>query len=162
MAAMTKTATNRGSAEAAKASGMPKIAAILLRGTVKAPHDVIDTINFLKLYRKNHCVLYPKTPAIEGMLRKVKDYITWGQISDVTVEQLFQKRGLPWHGPLKDSKEQYAYTHVEYNGKMYKPYFRLNPPRKGFGRKGIKVAFRAGGGLGDRAEHMNDLILRML
>ena len=43
-----------------------------------------------------------------------------------------------------------------------KPFFRLNPPVKGFDRKGIKVPFSLGGALGYRKEKINDLIKRMV
>ena len=43
-----------------------------------------------------------------------------------------------------------------------KGFFRLHPPRKGYGRKGIKTPFRLGGGLGNRESAINDLIERML
>lgn len=38
----------------------------------------------------------------------------------------------------------------------------LNSPRKGFGRKGVKMPFSKGGALGERKEKINDLIERML
>ena len=40
--------------------------------------------------------------------------------------------------------------------------FRLNPPRGGFERKGIKVSFNSGGALGYRGEKINSLIKKML
>lgn len=43
-----------------------------------------------------------------------------------------------------------------------KPCLRLNPPRKGFERGGIKRAFKAGGVLGYRAEKINDLLNKMI
>ena len=45
---------------------------------------------------------------------------------------------------------------------IMKKFFRLSPPRKGFGRKGIKFAFTKGGALGYRGIKINDLIKRML
>ena len=51
---------------------------------------------------------------------------------------------------------------ITVDGKKIKPFFRLNPPAKGFGRKGIKVSFKAKGALGYRADKINDLIKRMI
>ena len=48
------------------------------------------------------------------------------------------------------------------NDKKIKKYFRLNAPRKGFGRKGIKHTFKEGGALGYRGQAINDLIKRMV
>lgn len=46
--------------------------------------------------------------------------------------------------------------------KKIKNYFRLNSPRKGFERKGIKKPFSIGGALGYRGSKINDLIKRMI
>ena len=43
-----------------------------------------------------------------------------------------------------------------------KQFFKLNPPRSGFERKGIKVPFSLGGALGYRKNNINDLIKRMV
>ena len=43
-----------------------------------------------------------------------------------------------------------------------KPVFRLTPPKKGFGRQGIKKPYSIGGALGYRASDINDLLNRMI
>ncbi|MDP3734558.1 MAG: uL30 family ribosomal protein [Nanoarchaeota archaeon] len=139
-----------------------KIAAILVRGMVKTPQPIKDTLAMLLLQRKNHCVVVVDNPVNRGMFNKVKDYITWGEVSDDLFAQLIQKRGLEYQGRLTDSKGKYQYKVLDQNGKKYKPYFRLSPPRKGFEWKGIKIQFKASGALGYRGTEMNDLILRML
>ncbi len=139
-----------------------KIAIILVRGLVGVRQDVKDTLSMLGLTRKNHCVVIPNNPINVGMIKKAKDYITWGPISEEVFKELVAKRGEEWKGRVEDSKKKYTYKSLEVDGKKYKRYFRLNPPRKGFGRKGIKMPFKLGGGLGDRADKMDDLIKRML
>ena len=116
------------------------VAIIRLRGTINARPEIDDTLTLLKLYRRNYCVVYPKTSSILGMIHVVKDYVTWGEISSELSQQL-QKQGS--------------------NGKENKPFYRLNSPRKGYGRKGIKVPFVRGGALGYRGEKIADLIQRM-
>ena len=123
-----------------------KIAVIRVRGNIGVRKDIRDTLDMLKLYRKNYCVILPNTPSIMGMVRKCKDYVTWGEISDETLQELLKKRAEP--NP-KDRKKT-------------KGFFRLAPPRKGYGRGGIKVPFKVGGALGYRGEKINDLIRRML
>ena len=139
-----------------------RIAVVLVRGMVDVTTPVKDTLAMLRLHRKNYCVVLPNTAVVQGMLHKVKDYVTWGLISDDVYAKLMAARGEEWKARESDSKGTYVYGYLEINGKKYKPYFRLNPPRKGFGRKGIKVSFKAGGALGDRSEKMDDLIQRML
>ena len=130
-----------------------KLAVVLVRGMVKVVKPVKETLMMLNLNRKNHCVVIENTPAYNGMLFKVKDYITWGEIDEATFAELVHKRG-----QLSDGRGK----SVEINGKKYKRHFALNPPLKGFGRKGIKTSFKVGGGLGYRGEKMNDLVKRML
>lgn len=116
-----------------------KLAAIRVRGFVGIRKTIKDTLNMLRLYRKNYCVILEARPELIGMLKKAKDYITWGEIDDSTLGLLSEKRG------EKD-----------------KSFFRLNPPRKGFGRKGIKRPFKVGGALGYRGDKINDIIKRMV
>ncbi len=139
-----------------------KIAVVLVRGLVDVTTSIKDTLLLLRLTRKNTCVVLDDTPVARGMLQKAKDYATWGVISEDTFNELLSKRGQEYKGPLADRKEKYSYKTLDIRGKKYKPYFTLNPPRKGFGRKGIKIPFHLGGALGDRKEKMNDLIMRML
>ncbi len=139
-----------------------KLAVILVRGLVEVPQKVKDTLSFLNLKRKNNCVILEKTPVNMGMIQKVKDYITWGEIDDKLFNDLLTKRGKEVVARLTDVKNKYSYNFMEINGKKYSKVFHLNPPKKGFGRKGIKVPFKTGGALGYRAEKINDLIERML
>ena len=139
-----------------------KIAVILVRGLVNITQPVKDTLAMLRLSRKNHCVVIENNTINKGMIKKVKDYVTYGEITEETFTQLVEKRGEEFKARESDSKKKYNYKFLEVNGKKYKPYFRLNPPKKGFGRKGIKVPFKTGGALGNRSEKINDLIVRML
>ena len=65
-----------------------KLAAILVRGFVSMERSAKDTLLMLKLTHKNRCVVVNNTPAIVGMIKKVKDYITWGEISEDTFKEL--------------------------------------------------------------------------
>ena len=140
-----------------------KIAAIRVRGLIGIKDTVEYTLKMLRLYRKNYCTVVPDTPTSMGMLQKSKDFITWGEIDDETFKLIVDKRGESFHGKEKDSKEKISYDDfILVNNKKIKKYFRLNPPRKGFGRKGIKSSFVNGGALGYRGEKINDLIKRMI
>ncbi len=139
-----------------------KLAVVLVRGFARLRQPLGDTLAMLKLGRKNICVLVNDTSSIHGMLIKVKDFIAWGEVSPEVVKELFTKRGVLYTGRLTDSKKIYSYKSMEFEGKKYYPYFYLMPPRKGFGRKGIKLAYNAGGALGYRGEKINDLIKRMI
>ena len=113
------------------------IAAIRIRGPVRVEGKINDTISMLKLSRKNSLVLLPDTPSITGMITKVQSFITFGEINEETKKLLREKKG-------------------------EKKVYHLHPPRKGFGRKGIKTVYKAGGALGNRGKDINNLIQRML
>ena len=110
------------------------------------------------------------------MLYKVKDYITFGQVSAEILAELISKRGrLAGGAPITDEyvKEHtdfgsiVAFSEAVINGDAdfggipnVKPVFRLHPPIKGY--KTIKRSFRAGGALGNREGAIDELIRRMI
>ncbi len=151
-------------------------AVIRVRGRTGVRRDIADTLKMLNLTRVNHCVLIPDTPAYRGMLKKVKDYVTWGEIDESTAARLIRVRGrLYGDKPITDEyiKENLGYENIEEFAKalvagkaLYKdipdvkPVFRLHPPLKGWEK--TKRHFTEGGALGYRGEKINELILRML
>ncbi len=140
-----------------------RLAAIRIRGLTGVRAQISDTMKMLRLYKNNFCCVVPNNPLYTGMLKKAKDYITWGDINDETFNLLIEKRGEEFKGIEFDSKKKIKYNDFFIvNDKKIKKYFRLNPPRKGFGRKGIKTSFQNGGVLGYRGEKINDLIKRMV
>jgi large subunit ribosomal protein L30 len=155
---------------------MAKLALIRLRSGIRAKGEVRDTLAMLRLHRINHLVLVDDNPSYKGMVQKVKDYITWGEIDKETLAALIKKRGrLIGNRPITDEyvQEKLGMTVEEFaekvvNGEMkltdlpnIKPVFRLHPPRGGL--KGSKKrTFKEGGALGYRGEKINGLIERML
>lgn len=125
------------SPEAEKKSALKKIAVIRISGGVGLKRDIKDTLEMLRLYKKNCCVVLDETPSITGMVKKVKDFVAWGEVSEEVIA-LLEK------------------------GKGKVDFFRLSPPKGGYGRKGTKVPFKIGGALGYRRDKINDLIKRML
>jgi large subunit ribosomal protein L30 len=142
---------------------MAKLAVVQVRGTIRAPMTVVDTLKSLNLQRQNYCTVVEDTPHFKGMLAQAKDYITWGEIDDATYKALVEKRGEEFKGRATDSKKKVEYSHsFKHGAKALKKYFRLNPPRKGWGKKGLKASFPDGGAFGYRGAKMNELIMRML
>ena len=68
-------------------------AVVQVRGVVKTRQDIKDTLKMLRLHHINHCVLIPDSPENLGMIRKVKDYVAYGEVDASTVETLLQTRG---------------------------------------------------------------------
>ena len=154
--------------------GNELIAIIRIRGNVKVKSTINDTMGMLNLTRTNHCTFYKTNVVLEGMLKKAKDYITFGTVNKETLMKVFKKRGritgnrkiteeflkekkLDWDKLIdmfiNDPKDVYNLG--------IKKVFRLSPPSKGFERKGIKLPFTVGGVLGNRKEKVNDLIEKM-
>jgi large subunit ribosomal protein L30 len=140
-----------------------QLAAIRIRGFSGVKQAVESTLSILRLYRKNYCIVVPNSQIYAGMLKKAKDYITWGEIDDETFNALVAKRGEEFKERESDAHDKIKYNDfISINGKKIKKYFRLNAPRKGYGRKGIKHTFKEGGALGYRGNSINDLIKRMV
>lgn len=152
------------------------IAVIRVRGNVGISKELEETFRQMHLTRKNHATLILNSPSSEGMLRKVKDYATWGEASLEIVAELLTERGMLsgnrrlTEDYVKDSlgyeslaalaKEVYE-TRVDLrNLKGVKPLFRLHPPRKGF--RGYTKRAYPKGELGYRGEEINSLLKRMI
>ncbi|MFO7619272.1 MAG: 50S ribosomal protein L30 [Thermoplasmata archaeon] len=151
-------------------------AVIRLRSSIKAHREVKDTLHHLRLNKVNHCVLIPVGKTYDGMLQKVKDYVTWGEIKPDVLTNMIIKRGkLVGEHPItnqyvKDNTKHESllkFSEAVASGtfkfsdlKDVKPVFRLHPPIQGF--EGIKRSYRDRGSLGYRGAAINDLILKML
>lgn len=125
-----------------------KIAIVRIRGGINLSPQISMTLRLLNLHKQNHCVILTQTESSIGMVKKVKDYVTWGEIDEKVLDNLREKRLEMFNDKDGQKKE--------------KKFFRLQPPLKGFDRKGIKIPFAKGGALGYRKNKINDLILRML
>jgi len=151
---------------------------VRVRGRTHVKPDIEDTLKYLGLTRKNHATIINVNKSEKGMVNKINDYVTWGEITEKTTEELLKSRGrLSGGKPVDDSYvkdnssfegiSQFAKALAKGEAKLkdiegLKRVFRLNPPVKGFERGGIKAPFTKGGVLGYRGEKINELILRMI
>ncbi len=154
-----------------------RIAVIRIRGICKIKGKIEDTLRMMRLFKKNHCAIIKNDAISQGMLQKVKDYVTWGELNEDTMKLLLEKRGRimgnkPLHESwIKDkttmSTNDFIKAYFDMKTELkhipgFKPYFRLSPPKRGFERKGIKKPYSMGGVLGYRKDHINELIQRMI
>ena len=151
-------------------------AVIRIRGIVNVRTDIEDTLKMLRLNQVNHCVILPKTKSYLGMLQKVKDYVTWGEVSPEILARMILHRGrLTGDKKISDSyikkntkyKSIMSFAKAVSSGetnykdvKEIKPVIRLHPPKKGY--EGVKKSYSAGGALGYRGQDINKLIERMI
>ncbi len=148
---------------------------VRIRGGVDARKTVEATLTMLRMERNNYATILRENPSYIGMLRKVKDYVTWGEPTAETVKLLLETRGkLVGEEKVTDEAlKNLGYDSVEalsnaiasgavefsqLNG--VKPFFRMHPPKKGF-KKTVKRPYRDRGELGYRGEAINELIKRM-
>ena len=90
-----------------------KIAVIRIKGQIGINEDVKETLNRMKIRKKYSCTVLEPTKVNLGMIKKVENFVSYGEISEETYGELTKKRG---------KKEK--------DGKL-KPFFRLHPPRGG-------------------------------
>jgi len=151
-------------------------AIIRLRGTVNRNYNLEHTMKLLRLHKPNHCSIYPVNGPLEGMLKKAKDAVTWGEVNAETIEHLLRKRGeLPgkgnrvtddWISEHSDYSNIRAFAEAVASGEAkltdipdLQPVFRLNPPKKGF--RSLKFSVQQNGDLGYRGDRIVSLINRM-
>jgi len=139
-------------------------AAIRLKGSAGLEKDIIDTLKMLRLNRKMHCVILKESDCTNGMLHKVKDWITWGEIDEKILRYLIEKRGRkPGDERLKAEEVEEVFKKIKETDKVpeiIKPVFRLNPPSKGF-KNSVKQHY-PDGELGYRGKEINKLLMRMI
>jgi large subunit ribosomal protein L30 len=137
------------------------IAVVRIHGMVKVKSDVAETLDRLRLRRKYACVLIDSKDVVKmGMLRRVKQFVAFGFVSDEMLKKLVSARGV-----MVDKSDVDADKVVKglldsksLSDLGLKPFFRLHPPRKGIKSK---LHFPKGV-LGDNGSKINDLIGRML
>jgi len=159
-----------------KAEECKCIAVVRVRGLISAQREARETLDLLRLARTNNAVLVNNNPAFMGMLKRARNYVTWGEASKETVTLLLQKRGRLAGGKkltdefaqkigyksLNELAEAVATCKMEYRKLLgIQPVFKLRPPTKGFRGK-TKKSYGAGGEAGYRGERINELIKRMV
>jgi len=152
-------------------------AIIRVRSPTKVNVDIETTMKLLNLTRSNHCVIYQENAVIKGMLHKIRNMVTYGEITNETLKRMLVKRGFVYNekGKLVKFKDHYKDEKkadkviadliagkAKLNDLGIKPVFRLKPPTKGYDRKGIKKTFKEGGVLGYRADQINKLLIKMI
>lgn len=117
-----------------------KIIVLRIKGKIDIHPDIKRTFDELKLDRKFACRVLEDKPEVIGMIKKIQDYIAYGEVDEETLKQLMEKRG-------KEGKKDVKQT------------FHLQPPRGGF-KKSLKFMWPKGI-LGKNGK-INELVMKML
>ena len=151
---------------------------IRVRSDRTVERSIRETMASLNLTRVNHAVLIPENDTYAGMLHKVKDFVTWGEVSADAIAGLIRDRGrLIGDKTVTDAavKEATDYKDISAFSKAIasgdatvkdmpgmKRVFRLHPPRGPKGWGGLKRTYVIGGALGPRGEEISALVERMI
>lgn len=155
----------------------PKLFAIVrIRGDIGVTEKISTTMTLLRLQKKHRCVLVVANDNYMGMISKVKDYCTFGEVDEATVKELLEKRGRIVSDKILTLEflKKYKLTFETFAKKLMnneikfkdtegvKPFFKLSPPRGGFARGGIKKPYSMHGALGYRGAEINKLVRKMI
>ena len=116
------------------------ICVIRIHGRVGLRKKVVETLDRLRLRKKYSCIVVDPSKEQLGMIKKMRDFVAFGELDEETYKELVKKRG------EKDKDDK------------LKPFFRLHPPRKGIKSK----SHFPKGVLGDNGKKINELVKRML
>ncbi|MBI4116687.1 uL30 family ribosomal protein [Candidatus Pacearchaeota archaeon] len=140
------------------------ICIIRIRGEVGLRGDAAESLNRIRLRKKYSCVVMQKPKAEElGVLKKIKDFVAYGEIDDEMFSKLVEKRGKQMDKKKKTDLKKAAEEIMKgkgYEDANIKPFFRLHPPRGGIDSK---IHFgKKKGVLGNHGKDINKLLERML
>jgi large subunit ribosomal protein L30 len=155
------------------------LVAVRLKGGFGNPCPIARALGTLRLTRKFNAVLLEDTPASIGMLRAVKDYVTWGLVNKSDIISLLRERGVLSGGIAvtdQTTREKFGESSVQdlvsalTQGRVslrtlwqkgLNPVFRLHPPSGGFDGS-TKRAYGSRGELGRRQTTLMSLLTRMM
>lgn len=128
------------------------VAVVRIKGTIKVPMDVRETLERLNLKRKNWMAFYYDSPSVRGMIKRAGRYVAWGEVEDQNLlQELLKKRGRLRGDRRLDQKaldelgckgiEELASGIMNGELKTYRDkglvnIFRLTPPSGGLPRAG--------------------------
>ncbi len=152
------------------------LAVVRVRGVGDASPEIEETLRVLGLNKNCQITLVDNRPSFLGMLNKVRNFVTWGEITEESILALLKERGrLAGNNKVNDEyaqqigyrslKDLAAATHKLRADFRHlpdiKPVFRAHPPKKGYKGK-IKKSYAGGGVTGYRGQAINKLILNMI
>ncbi|MEM1581485.1 MAG: 50S ribosomal protein L30 [Candidatus Bathyarchaeia archaeon] len=156
--------------------GSKCLAVIRVRGEINVRRDIEDTLKMLNLTRSCHATLIDDRPSYMGMLQKVQNHVTWGEVSRDVIAMLLKEKGVLvgnkkitdeyakrlGFGSIDELADAICNLKVEFSKLPdIKPVFRLHPPSGGY-KNSLKKSWRSGGVAGYRGEAINDLLKRMI
>ncbi|MBU5537192.1 MAG: 50S ribosomal protein L30 [Candidatus Aenigmatarchaeota archaeon] len=148
------------------------LAVIRISGQANLRRDIRDTLKMLRLDAPYNCVFVPETPDYKGMVKKVENYVTYGEVEKQTLVEVLKKRlrtidnkrivelkPITGYNSYEELADDLMSGKVKLSQFKVKPVIKLTPPSKGF--KSIKQNYPEGD-LGYRGNEINELLMRMI
>lgn len=150
---------------------------VRIKGTVNIPHWAESTLQNLHLTKRFRATLIPENEQTLGMLRKIKEIISWTSVDEGFIEDFIKKKGRISKNnesansdqkdePTKNTELDKIVTSIANNDTYLskigniKPWFALSPPKGGFKKKS-KRSYSQNGILGYNKE-LVDIVKRMM
>lgn len=131
-------------------------AAVRIRGEVGVREKISDTLEMLNLRKKFNCTLLPETDDYKGMLKKVGDFVAWGEVDEEIAEKILRRGGVEdIEEVVEGLSEGRSLSKMDTERR-----FGLTPPSGGF-KKSTKEVYPKGEA-GYRGEDINGLLERMV
>lgn len=135
-------------------------AVVRLRGKRGTPKKILDTMKMLNLKKKFNCTIVPENDSYEGMLKKVENFVTWGEINEDVLSKLLEDRV-----ELDEDTDRSEILENIQGGKKLtelnlKPNISLSPPSPSLSNS-LKEIYPEGEA-GYRGGNINELLERMI
>ena len=152
----------KGEQKKSESQGNSMIAVIRIKGRIGVKRKMAEGLKRLGLNTKYSCVILKNTKDKVGMLKRLRDYVAYGDISEDDFKELLEKRSKAVNGNEKKPSADEVIKGFK-QGKRLKdmnvqPVFRLHPPRKGIESK-QRYPKRE---LGYHGNKINELLKRMV
>ncbi|QGR18939.1 50S ribosomal protein L30 [Stygiolobus azoricus] len=150
---------------------------IRIRGWAATPWYIQDTLEMLRLKQRFSAMIYPKSSALEGMLKLTAPYVTWGELNDEGLNLLLTRLKTIDGKKVNEefvTKVMKLSGYTEFVKKVKEGELKLNkldnyfklpitlhPPKGGFKGK-VNRPYGSKGEFGYRGEKINELIKRMV
>lgn len=143
-----------------------KIIIVRITGKIDLSPDVARTFELLKLKKKFSCIILEDNPENFGMLKRIHDYVAFGELEEETLKPLLLNRAKSGakRANLNEKNteafiKEFMQNKTDFKKLKINPVFSLHPPRGGF-KKSSKLLWPRG--LLGKNKEINKLVLRMI
>ena len=128
-----------------------------VRGIPDRSSKVSTILEQMGLDKRNSTVLMPETEEVKGMIKKVKNVVTYGKVSEEFIEELQDMEDV---SDLVEKADSGEISLSELRDEGFSTRFSMNSPSKGY--RNTKRQYKQGGSLGFRKNHEIEQLLNRM